>query len=101
MTQNFDANSTNAKSFVLPNEHTSGRTDEWKDENYIPLGINVVGIKITYNDLNAFLIVASDTNKGGLVVFNVASRLQIPLEKKKTRYAGLPRTQGRLNGSEE
>ena len=72
------------------------RTNE-KDENYIPLGINAGDIKITYNGLYAFMIGASDTNKGGHVVFNVASRLQIPLEKKKTRYAGLPNTQDSLN----
>ena len=68
------------------------RTNE-KDENYIPLGINAGGIKITYNGIYAFMIGASDTNKGGHMVFNVAS----PLEKKKTRYAGLPNTQDRLN----
>ena len=38
------------------------RTNE-KDENYIPLGINAGGIKITYNGLYAFMIGASDTNK--------------------------------------
>ena len=27
------------------NEHTNGRTDERKDENFIPLGINAGGIK--------------------------------------------------------
>ena len=28
------------------NEHMNIRTDEWKDENYIPLGINAGGIMI-------------------------------------------------------
>ena len=45
MTQNFDANSTNVTE-VRTNEHTNGRTDERKDENYIPFGINAGGIKI-------------------------------------------------------
>ena len=44
MTQNFDANSTNVTE-VRTNEHTNGRTDERKDENYIPVGINAGGIK--------------------------------------------------------
>ena len=43
--QNFDANSTNVTE-VRTNEHTNGRTDERKDENYIPLGINAGGVKI-------------------------------------------------------
>ena len=39
MTQNFDANSTNAFG------STDGQTNEQKDENYIPVGINDGGIK--------------------------------------------------------
>ena len=30
---------------VRTNEHTNGRTDKRKDENYVPLGINAGGIK--------------------------------------------------------
>ena len=40
--QNFDANSTNERT----NEHTNGRMDERKGENYIPVGINAGGIKM-------------------------------------------------------
>ena len=80
MTQNFDANSTDANSFILPNirtyEQTNGRTDERKDESYILIGINAGAIKLSYNGLYAFMIGASDTNKGGHdVVFNVAGLL--------------------------
>ena len=41
--QNFDANSTNVTE-VRTNEQTNIQTDERKDENYIPLGINAGGI---------------------------------------------------------
>ena len=41
--QNFDANYTNVTE-ARTNEHTNGRMDEQKDENYIPLGINAGGI---------------------------------------------------------
>ena len=57
--------------------------------------------KITFNGFNAFMFGALDTNKDRRVRFNVASRLQIPLVKKKTRYEGLSNTQYRLNGREE
>ena len=50
MTQNFDANSTNVTE-VRTNEHTNGRTDERKDENYIPVGINAGGIIIINHTL--------------------------------------------------
>ena len=43
--QNFDVNSTNVTE-VRTKEHTNGRTDKRKDENYIPLGINAGGIII-------------------------------------------------------
>ena len=84
------ANSINANSSVLSNERERRKL-------YTPRHKNAGGIKIAYNGLYAFMIGASDTNKGGHVVFNVASRLQIPSEKTKTRYAGLPNTQERLN----
>ena len=42
--QNCDANSMNVKE-VRTNEHTNGRTDQRKEENYIPVGINAGGIK--------------------------------------------------------
>ena len=35
------------------NEHTNGRTDKWKDENYIPLGINARGIMILHKACSA------------------------------------------------
>ena len=44
--QNFDANSTNVTE-VRTNELTNIRTDERKDESYIPLGINAGGIITT------------------------------------------------------
>ena len=44
MTQNFDANSTNMTE-VRTDEQTNIQTDERKDENYIPVGINAGGIK--------------------------------------------------------
>ena len=44
---------------------------------------------------------ALDTNKDRRVLFNIASRLQIHLVKKKTRYEGLSNTQYRLNGRDE
>ena len=33
---------------VQTNEHTNGRTDKRKDENYLPLGINAGGININF-----------------------------------------------------
>ena len=44
LTQNFDANSTNVTE-VRTNEQTNIQTDERKDENYKPIGINAGGIK--------------------------------------------------------
>ena len=41
------------------NEQTNIRTDEWKDENYIPLGINAGGIT---------------TEQGGDIVFPIISQ---------------------------
>ena len=41
--QNFDANSTKVTEGST-NERTYIRTDAWKDENYIPVGINTGGI---------------------------------------------------------
>ena len=43
LTENFEVNSTNV---MESNEGTNIGTDEWKDENYIPLGINAGGITI-------------------------------------------------------
>ena len=43
MSQNFDANSTNVTE-VRTNERTNIQTDERKDKNYIPVGINAGGI---------------------------------------------------------
>ena len=48
-----------------------------------------------------FMFGALDTNKDKRVRFNVASRLQIPLVKHKTRYESLSNTQYHLNGREE